>query len=154
MSKCWKCEGRGRLYVKVKKEVGGVVREYDAMAPCDQCAGHGVFPLPPLAPPKIEKPPRGGEISGRNWEMEATAWIDKNPAIIEVYLRMARSKAARGRKFGIGALTEVVRWECDDPAVYGSDFKINNNFRAYIARHLVAVDPGLERYIEFRETRF
>lgn len=147
---CEKCRGSGFVETTVERVYDGVVKVFPALTPCE-CA---LRPAPPGAPPAVVKPPRGGDSSGVNWEVEAAAWIAKNPAIIEVFLRMARAKAGRGRRFGIGALTEVVRWECDDPEVYGSDFKINNNFRAYIARHLVALDRNLERFIEFRETRF
>lgn len=154
---CTKCKGQHAIYTKVMRDFGdGDVREYESAQRCDHCGGSGVEPrlIVPMAAPEVVEPARANNPDGKDLRAEAAAWIERNPAVIEVFLRMARQKAARGKMFGIGQLTEVVRWECDDPSKYGDDYKINNNHRAYIARHLIALDPSIERYITFRETRW
>lgn len=143
------CEN-GFVQTTVERVVDGVVKVYPAMARCDD---HFHDPKIDIPLPENMKPSRRG-AKGKDWKVLTERWIQQNPAIIEVFLRLARSKAGRGKKFGIGQLTEVVRWECDDASIYGKDFRINNNFRAYIARWLIVLDPMLEKYIEFRETRF
>ena len=82
---------------------------------------------------------------------KAEKWIAGNGPVMALFERFAEERRARALPFSIGALTERVRWECgvsttDSP-------KINNNFRAYIARELVRRDPRLAEFIECRVTR-
>jgi hypothetical protein len=71
---------------------------------------------------------------------------------MEVFETMALTRARLGQKFGIGALTEVVRWEVAiQTRRVGDGFKINNNHRAYIARELLRRVPSLRDFLELRE---
>lgn len=75
-------------------------------------------------------------------------WRDANPKIMSLYRRFALQLMAHKVKFSISLLTERVRWEC---AVRGTGvFKVNNNYRAYIARDLAQQIPDLDKFIETR----
>lgn len=83
----------------------------------------------------------------------AEKWIDENPEGYALYVRFALQAASKGRRFGINALTERVRWEAMmewNPDERG--FKINNNHAPYIARKLIEDYPQLEPLIECRKT--
>lgn len=95
--------------------------------------------------------PRDRARAGSRWRLKAEAWMEEHPEAMRLLESLALQSAGAGRPFGIGALTERVRWffkvEKGDEA-----FKINNNYRAYIARELVRRHPDLEGLIEFRST--
>ena len=76
-----------------------------------------------------------------------------NPQVYATLCRLAREWIARtGRqKVGIGALTERCRWEIA-LATSDPEFKINNNFRAYYARLLMAREPDLADLFELRRS--
>lgn len=84
-------------------------------------------------------------------EAAARKWIDANPKAFELFERFALELASKNRRFGIGFIAERVRWECFIGAY--EDFKINNNYRAYIARELVRKHPELKDLIEFRSVK-
>jgi len=84
-------------------------------------------------------------------ERAAAEWMRENPEIMQHFEKLALEAAARDKRFGIGALTEVVRWEIN--VRWQGEFKINNNHRAYIARELIRRHPHLERYVETRKVR-
>lgn len=78
-------------------------------------------------------------------------WRDENPRVYPLFQHFAAQAVRKGRRFGIGALTERVRWEVR--MRWGKDeqgFKINNNYRAYIARDLAKDMPGVAPLIETR----
>lgn len=81
---------------------------------------------------------------------KAQKWIDSHPEAMALFEHLA-TLASRGglRKFGAKALAERVRWEY---AIEKNDeeFKINNNFVAYVARELIRRRPELSACIEFR----
>jgi len=81
----------------------------------------------------------------------AAKWMRENPQAMELFERFALEAAHKRRRFGIGALAERVRWECHIGEY--EDFKINNNYRAYIARELVRKYPHLAKFIEFRTVK-
>jgi hypothetical protein len=87
----------------------------------------------------------------------ARAWREfkaENPKVYAILRSKALERLVRRRRFGIGQLFEVVRWEVattwDEDE---SGFKVNNNFRAYCARDLIAEIPELAELIEIRQTR-
>jgi hypothetical protein len=82
----------------------------------------------------------------------ARRWIDEHPVAMGHYRRFARQMLERGRRFGIGLLTERVRWECAVGGDGREDFRINNNWRPYIARELVREIPELDELLECRVT--
>ncbi len=112
-----------------------------------------------LAPPKLAEPktlspaPVGSRPAHRNLADEAIKWIEEHPETARLLLSLARDAARKGRRFGIGLLFEVVRWKYlvgelrEEP-------KLNNNFRAYAARWLIAQDASLEPFVEFRAVAY
>lgn len=99
-----------------------------------------------------EEEPRENNPNGADLYAEARRWMDENPRIYDLFVRFAKELVAQNRRFGIGLLAERVRWEC--LFLYGGEFKVNNNYRAYIARRLVRDVPGVERLITFRRVRY
>ncbi len=67
----------------------------------------------------------------------------------QVALRGFREKGMK--RWGAGGIAEVVRYELSKPT--GTDFVIDNCFRAYFARILVAKYPELAGKIKFRRVR-
>lgn len=75
-----------------------------------------------------------------------------NPEAMRLFRKFALQMLAANRRFGIGQLTERVRWECA-LKTRGEPFKINNNFRAYIARTLIRENRRYASLIEVRYAR-
>ena len=103
-------------------------------------------PAPPL-PPEPEDTD-SLRAAYRQWRDTAAG-----QAVYAACYRQALTRRQQHRRFGIGALVEVVRWEM--PGIERADdgFKINNNHRAYLARELCAAIPGLAELIETRIVR-
>ncbi len=76
---------------------------------------------------------------------KAEKWMDGNPKAMNLFRDYAQQMMSRQRRFGIGLLTERVRWECKFK--WTGEFKISNNHRAYIARRLIEETPELAKYI-------
>jgi len=76
-----------------------------------------------------------------------------NPTVIVELTDMARRLKARGvEHYGIGALWEVLRYQrlvTDDPT---SNFKLNDHYRAYYAREIMARNPDLEGFFATRRS--
>ena len=77
----------------------------------------------------------------------------RNPQVYAQLERMALTVWALGRRrIGIATLVENLRWNywmvTDDPT---SDFRLNNNHRAYYARLLMERNPEWEGLFELRE---
>lgn len=82
---------------------------------------------------------------------EADEWVSDNPQAWEFMKASARESARNGIRFGIGALSEVVRWQMRN--VRGDEsFKLNNTHRAAFARRLIAEVPECKPYIETRSS--
>jgi hypothetical protein len=88
----------------------------------------------------------------KNLRAAAEKWMDENPEAMRLFRRFASQMLAAGKRFGIGQLTERVRWECA-LKTRGEPFKVNNNFRAYIARRLIRENPRYAGLIEVRYAR-
>ena len=78
----------------------------------------------------------------------AEAWIAANPRAVALFERYALQMATAGRKFGMKALAERVRWEAS--LATSGEFKVNNSYVAHVARWLVKKHPQLKGYMEFR----
>lgn len=89
----------------------------------------------------------GGDLAAR-----AARWMDENPSAMALFERFALEAAARGHRFGIGQLAERVRWEVA-LSTTGDAFKVNNSYRAYVARELIRRHPDLAELIELRHTK-
>lgn len=88
----------------------------------------------------------------RDLRAAAEKWMRENPEAMRLFRKFAGQMLAAERRFGIGQLTERVRWECA-VKTRGEPFKINNNFRAYIARRLIREDRRYASLIEVRYAR-
>lgn len=94
------------------------------------------------------RPPKAKEkLSLRG---KAHKWMDENPDMMGMFRYYAQQMLSRERSFGIGLLTERVRWEAK--VKWEGDYKISNNHRAYIARQLIEEMPLLADYIVLRRT--
>ena len=82
----------------------------------------------------------------------ATEWMASNPEAMRHFAGFAEQLRGLGRRFGIGLLAERVRWEMLERGC-STDFKVNNNYRAYIARRLIFNDPRLREHIRCRVTK-
>lgn len=108
-----------------------------------------------MANPQSESSVANGQGNlgfARNRHEEAyRAWSETHGEVMGLFIRFARERLAHGRRFGVGALTERVRWEVAttwEPDREG--FKINNNHRAYIIRDLLKLEPRLEPLVVTR----
>lgn len=83
---------------------------------------------------------------------KADRWMDSNPEIMHHFRKFSNQLRQTNRRFGMKLLAERVRWEIAISGDY-SDFKVNNNYVAYIGRRLIKEDPSMGKYINTRSTR-
>ena len=83
----------------------------------------------------------------------AAAWMAKNPVAMAAFESLAWQMLSTGRRGSIAMMTEVVRWKVRFETTAGEAFKINNSYRAYIARDLIARHPGLKKLLATRQTK-
>jgi hypothetical protein len=88
---------------------------------------------------------------GNKWLDAYEAWKARHPEVFRLYLDLARVALRTGKKFSVSLLTEQIRWRelTGETQVLG-DRAINNNFRAYIARDLIAAMPELAGVLVIR----
>ena len=77
-----------------------------------------------------------------------------NPWVYRELVALARGLRSRGwAHYGIAALFEVLRYNSamrsEDP---NSDFKLNNNYRAYYAREIMAQEADLAGFFATRRS--
>ena len=88
---------------------------------------------------------------GLTLEQQFEAFHAENPHVYSALRHLALDAARHGRRLGIGMLFEVLRWQyamtTTDEA---SEFKLNNNYRAFYARLLMEREPELQDYFETR----
>ena len=81
------------------------------------------------------------------------AFKECNPWVIPKLTRMCVDLQARGFKhYGIAALVEVLRYEyaiTNDPS---SEFKFNNNYKAFMAREIMQTNFLLDGFFETRKS--
>jgi hypothetical protein len=81
------------------------------------------------------------------------AFKKANPWVLRTLTRMSYELQERGYKhYGIAALIEVLRYEyalTNDPS---SDFKFNNNYRAFFAREIMQMNPPLDGFFSTRKS--
>jgi hypothetical protein len=80
----------------------------------------------------------------------AAEWIDTHPKAMALFESMALRRVAVKQRFGMKALVETVRWHHAIERDQDEEWKLNNNFTAYIARWLIARHPDIANYIETR----
>lgn len=91
-----------------------------------------------------------------NWGEAFKLYDQQNPTVFVAFKQFAEEWRAAGHSHcGAGMIFERIRWETGIRA--GRELglpvlKLNNNYRAYYARKLVAEDPEKWRgFFEFRE---
>ena len=110
---------------------------------------------PEYLPPEPEPEPQPEAApQQKDLRAEADRWIAENPQVYQLFQWFANQMLEQKRRFGIGQLAERVRWECGLRGRPDEEYKVNNNYRAYIARRLVADNPELESYLRFRKVKF
>ena len=81
------------------------------------------------------------------------AFKEANPWVIESLTKMCYNIYNNGRdRYGIAALVEVLRYQhavAQDP---NSEFKVNNNYRAYMAREIMQNNPMLDGFFSTRKS--
>jgi hypothetical protein len=81
------------------------------------------------------------------------AFKEANPWVLRTLTRMSYELQNRGYShYGIAALIEVLRYEyalTNDPS---SDFKFNNNYRAFFAREIMQTNPQLNGFFSTRKS--
>jgi soluble lytic murein transglycosylase-like protein len=87
-------------------------------------------------------------LDGNQYAQEYRRWRDEHPEVFRLFLAAATAALNRGERFSISKLTEEIRWEEALPET--PSFKINNNFRAYLARDLLAAMPELRGFLKIR----
>ena len=80
-------------------------------------------------------------------------WITLHPHVFLLFESFALEMRDRDAKFGIGMLAERVRWEVAASWLPSDGYKINNNYRAYLARDRIAKHPELARLMTTRKVR-
>lgn len=83
---------------------------------------------------------------------EAERWIQANPEVFRMYESIALEYAKTGCAFGIDLVTCILRWERRFD--WSETFKINSNYRAYIARALMQKHPELGNLMKIPKTRY
>lgn len=74
----------------------------------------------------------------------------ENPHIYDEIVKLARrARGAGSQKIGIGMVFEVMRWR-HTIGSSGDDFKLNNNYRSYYARMVMAREYDLRDIFELR----
>lgn len=80
------------------------------------------------------------------------AWLAENPRVYGEVVRLAREwRAVHGpsSKVGIATLWETLRWQSSIRTT-GDEFKLNNTWRAPMARLVMAREPDLAGVFETR----
>lgn len=76
-------------------------------------------------------------------------WLKENREVWKAFEAYALQAMSSGRQLGAKAICERVRWYCEIEK--GQDYKVNNNFTAYLAR-LFMIKHNNE-YFETRECK-
>lgn len=87
-------------------------------------------------------------------ETRAREFDHTNPWIYAHLVRLARARRNAGYHHGsINQLFEVLRWERDLLVHTDDGIKVNNSYRAYYARKIMANCPDLSGFFHTRVTR-
>lgn len=93
------------------------------------------------------------EATGRPGESHAEGFARfhaENPEVLTKLVELADLGRSRGvTRWGIGRLFEKLRWD-HAIATRGETFALNNNYRAFYVRLILARRPDLEGFFEMR----
>ena len=107
-------------------------------------------PRPRPQKPQVAPPPPDA-VDGPH-RRDALAWMKSHPEAMRIFESLALQAASLGRKFGMKALAERVRWEFTITR-NEADWKVNNNYVSHITRELIRRHPHLSGFIELRRTK-
>ncbi len=110
----------------------------------------------PFREPRSIVPNFGNNPQGKNLRMETAKWIKDHPKTAELFFRFARQSAVRGKRFGMKAIAERVRWEIniEGEERNGEAYKISNDLIAYLGRWIIARDKSIEPFLRFKKVRY
>jgi hypothetical protein len=78
---------------------------------------------------------------------------EENPHVFELFKKFTADLRAMGfKRYGIGSITERIRWHIATET-RNDEFKINNNHRSCYARLLILDNPELAQFFSTRESR-
>ena len=83
---------------------------------------------------------------------QVKAFHSEHPEVWDLFVRFTQELINRGfRHYSVNAMFERIRWECDAVGGDGkSTFKLNNNYRAFYARHFHNVYPQHDGFFRTR----
>ena len=102
--------------------------------------------------PDNVEPARKNNPNHEDLRKATAAWIEDNPDIYAMFLNFAKEMAREGQFFSAKLLVERVRWECY--LHQKGEYKLNNNYVAYIARRLIMDAQELVPFLRFRQTQW
>ena len=91
------------------------------------------------------------QAKGERFRREADEWIEKNPESLVYMTEQALLSASIGRRFGMKALVEHVRWHLSTTRT-DKEYKLNSNWPAAFARRLIEEHPEIAPYISTRHS--
>ena len=75
-----------------------------------------------------------------------------HPEVWQMFVRFTFDRISRGFKnYSVNAIFERIRWETDTVRNDDSQFKLNNNYRAFYARAFMKKYPEHEGFFRLRE---
>ena len=81
------------------------------------------------------------------------AFKEANPWVIERLTKMCYALYNNGHNhYGIAALVEVLRYQHSCTYDPSSEFKFNNNYRAFLAREIMQTNPLLQGFFSTRKS--
>ena len=85
-------------------------------------------------------------------EYSAEAFNKTHPKVWDLFVTFTQELYVRGfRNYSANAVFERIRWETDQADVSGkSEFKLNNNYRAYYARWYMEYFPEHDGFFRTR----
>lgn len=85
----------------------------------------------------------------RRWDLRAEEFHRRNPEVMRRLDQLAIAAVNAGRRrLSINELFEVVRYE--HGLRHGDQFRMNNNYRAWYSRQLMARNPRLDGLFQLR----
>jgi hypothetical protein len=92
-----------------------------------------------------------GLFKVKSWKNDADEFIERNPEVYAMFRLHASRALARGRRFGMKALAEKIRWDEQVESLTPRRFKVDNGHISWIGRRLIEEMPGLDKLIETRK---
>jgi hypothetical protein len=98
-------------------------------------------------------PLQAGDVpAAATLEERAAAFHARNPQVLRMAVDLARYAKSRGAKrYSIGAIWEVLRFRALE--TIGDKYKLNNSYRAWYARTIMARYPDLAGFLATRESK-